>query len=233
MKFTEQLKTLGFASYGEYLQSSHWSNFKKRYKAAGQRMKCLVCGEGPIQLHHHTYVRLGAELFTDVSPLCRPHHEAVHEWLKASGLIFVEQTHKAVVALGGEWVLPLPVKGQSLPRKGRKRKKKRGRVASGFELHLLKAKAANNVTEEVGHLVAAFKTLDLTKNQAKAVERFAISKDAQGLLNLLRSVVNLKSSNPKKKNLKKAKAKGKVTAPLRPPPQPWKSAVFKRYTGNE
>ncbi len=106
MKFTEQLKALGFASYGEYLQSSHWSNFKKRYRLAGQGMKCLVCGEGPVQLHHHTYVRLGAELFTDVSPLCRPHHEAVHEWLKASGKNFVEHTHKAVIALGGELVTP-------------------------------------------------------------------------------------------------------------------------------
>lgn len=101
MKFSEQLKNLGFVSYKEYLNSSHWYDFKKQYRAAGCRMNCVLCGITPIQLHHHTYVRLGNERLEDVTPLCRPHHIGVHEWLKSSGRNFVEFTHEAIVAMGG------------------------------------------------------------------------------------------------------------------------------------
>lgn len=102
VKFSERLRALGFGTYAEYLASEHWSDFRKRYKVAGRRMTCLVCGAKPIQLHHRTYARLGRERFEDVIPVCRPHHEAIHEWLKTSGRNYVEYTHEAVAAMGGE-----------------------------------------------------------------------------------------------------------------------------------
>lgn len=99
MKFREQLRSLGFGSYAEYLQSQHWHEFRARYKANGLRMTCLVCSTGPIQLHHQTYARLGREQFDDVIPVCRTHHVAIHDWLKSSGRLFVEYTREALGVL--------------------------------------------------------------------------------------------------------------------------------------
>ena len=98
MKFSDRLAALGFASYDAYLASAHWQSFKAAYRQSGRPMRCAVCQAKRIQLHHHTYKRLGAERQTDVTPLCREHHEAVHVWLKANDA-FVDQTAKAVAAL--------------------------------------------------------------------------------------------------------------------------------------
>lgn len=98
-KFHDTLKGLGFGSYVEYLNSDLWKRFKDSYRASGMSCRCVVCNSGVIQLHHHTYERLGCEQLTDVTPLCRPHHEAVHTWLKQSGRIFVKFTSEAVAAL--------------------------------------------------------------------------------------------------------------------------------------
>ena len=38
-----------------------------------------------VELHHHTYDRLGCELLTDLVPLCRQHHAAVHRHKKKHG----------------------------------------------------------------------------------------------------------------------------------------------------
>lgn len=81
-RFHEQLAQLGFASYSDYLSGDHWKKFKRDYKKSGLPRCCAVCSGGPIQLHHNTYERLGNELFSDMTPLCREHHEAVHDWLK-------------------------------------------------------------------------------------------------------------------------------------------------------
>lgn len=99
-KFSEHLTDLGFASYASYLRSDHWKDFKERYRQAGLSRKCAVCSGSPVQLHHHTYARLGAEKLTDVTPLCGPHHEAVHAWLHQRKK-FVRDTPQAVKALGG------------------------------------------------------------------------------------------------------------------------------------
>lgn len=123
MKFRERLQSLGFATYADYLKSPHWVAFRREYKRAGNRMTCLVCAATPIQLHHQTYVRVGRERFTDVVPLCRSHHEAVHQWLKDSGRVFVEHTHEAVAALGGS-VLPTRELAKKTPKKKRKGRKK-------------------------------------------------------------------------------------------------------------
>lgn len=101
MKFSDRLKYLGHTTYESYLASEHWQDFKVRYRTAKQPMRCAVCNAGRIQLHHHTYDRLGCEQFSDVTPLCREHHVEVHEWLKANANNIVGRTHKAVQALRG------------------------------------------------------------------------------------------------------------------------------------
>jgi len=99
--FSDRLESLGFSSYSEYLSSDHWRLFKESYRKSDRPMKCAVCCAGKIQLHHHTYVRLGKEKLDDVTPLCRVHHEAVHGWLKDNRKM-VNATHLAIGFLKGE-----------------------------------------------------------------------------------------------------------------------------------
>lgn len=77
--------------YNAYLRGEHWRYFKRRYLEATDRTTCAVCKSAKIEFHHVTYARLGHEQFEDVVLLCRKHHQAVHDRLKAKGLR-VEQT---------------------------------------------------------------------------------------------------------------------------------------------
>jgi hypothetical protein len=94
--FSDQLTRLGFSSYDQYLASEHWTNFRKRYCRSARPQHCLVCQDRNFQLHHCTYDRLGKENLDDVVPLCSPHHDAVHLWLKSTGRVFVEHSHEAI-----------------------------------------------------------------------------------------------------------------------------------------
>jgi hypothetical protein len=61
----------------------------------------MVCKEPnfDVELHHTTYDRLGCEKLTDLVPLCREHHELVHQYLDARCLGKVEDTGRVVRAL--------------------------------------------------------------------------------------------------------------------------------------
>ncbi|GAA1835965.1 hypothetical protein GCM10009795_096440 [Nocardioides hankookensis] len=91
------------AGYQAYMQSPQWFARRRWWfeewvsRTQGVRRLqdsaapvCLVCGrlwtlrEG--DLHHVTYDRLGAEAFEDLVPLCRTHHEALHDLYDASPL---------------------------------------------------------------------------------------------------------------------------------------------------
>ena len=62
-----------------YLESEHWIEFRHAWWRAHPFARCSVCGCGhPLDLHHVTYARRGRERFTDVVPLCRADHNAVH-----------------------------------------------------------------------------------------------------------------------------------------------------------
>lgn len=117
MKFAERLSSLGFSTYNDYLRGEHWRRFKADYRASGRSMKCAVCEWTKIQLHHHTYERLGCEYLSDVTPLCRIHHTWVHEVLKENGW-FVESTQSAIN------IIKSNLDYQSKPPKRKKKKKK-------------------------------------------------------------------------------------------------------------
>lgn len=76
----------GYATYGIYLRSQAWKEFKHRYRLSDRPQHCLVCEGKRYQLHHVTYDRVGQELLDDVMPLCRKHHETLHGLLSAGGL---------------------------------------------------------------------------------------------------------------------------------------------------
>lgn len=101
MRFAERLASLGFDTYEAYLRSDHWKAFKASYRSSGRSILCAVCNGKPIQLHHHSYERLGHELLTDITPLCREHHEAVHIWLKTRKAS-VRKTGQAITCLRNE-----------------------------------------------------------------------------------------------------------------------------------
>lgn len=126
MRFHERLAQLGYATYSAYLYGEHWTDFKKRYYAKNGPVGCAVCGDRPVDLHHHTYERLGEELFDDITPLCPGHHIAVHDWLKKYKNGAVAATHKAVSALRGEThVKPKQPVAKSKPVKEKKTRREK------------------------------------------------------------------------------------------------------------
>lgn len=76
----QRLKLLGFRSYQKYLQSPHWADLRRRFFSSKLFIgKCWCCGSnGPLQLHHRTYKRLGAERLTDLVTLCGDCHKVTH-----------------------------------------------------------------------------------------------------------------------------------------------------------
>lgn len=70
--------------YEGYLNSQTWKNIRYA-KLVSVDFKCEACNygeyefqEGPIDVHHKTYERLGDERMSDLEVLCRPCHEKRH-----------------------------------------------------------------------------------------------------------------------------------------------------------
>lgn len=65
---------------GTYLQGSHWRQFRTSWWQTHPGARCARCGSSarPMDLHHLTYRRLGHERPSDVIPLHRTCHQAVH-----------------------------------------------------------------------------------------------------------------------------------------------------------
>lgn len=84
--------------YREYMASPQWRARKTLYFATRER-RCLGCeATEDIHLHHHTYVRLGAERDADLVPVCGACHRLIHRHHAASGLDLTTATF-AVLAL--------------------------------------------------------------------------------------------------------------------------------------
>lgn len=76
---SNRLRALGFSSYREYLRSERWQITKTRmFFELKYRCKRCRTKEGPLQLHHRTYERLGQERPTDLFWLCGDCHKFLH-----------------------------------------------------------------------------------------------------------------------------------------------------------
>lgn len=65
--------------YQAYISSVEWRLFRDHYFSVHEK-ECLLChSQEKVELHHHTYVRLGCEDPGDVVPLCSRYHIAVHD----------------------------------------------------------------------------------------------------------------------------------------------------------
>ena len=73
------LQDLGYRTYGEYLVSDLFYSVKERFRASNLPQSCRVCHAPNVDLHHKTYARLGNEKLDDLIPLCRDHHDELHE----------------------------------------------------------------------------------------------------------------------------------------------------------
>jgi hypothetical protein len=64
----------------EYLKSEHWRTFRNQWWQHHPHAVCTMCHgpRHPMDLHHLTYRRLGHEKETDVTPVHRSCHVAIH-----------------------------------------------------------------------------------------------------------------------------------------------------------
>ena len=66
--------------YEAYIASKEWAAKRREYwQQYGRTCKVVDCGStSDLEVHHHTYARLGDELLTDLVGVCRAHHEEIH-----------------------------------------------------------------------------------------------------------------------------------------------------------
>lgn len=73
-----RLMILRSLPYPEYLQSPEWQATRAR-KLYSVGNRCQVCNnDGPLEVHHRTYERLGAERDEDLTALCPQCHTLFH-----------------------------------------------------------------------------------------------------------------------------------------------------------
>jgi hypothetical protein len=82
--FNRYLQTQGI-TYQQYLASEHWQDVRRRYWACKLHDRtCFAChkGDRPLEVHHKTYKRMGAERLHDLCLLCRDCHQSTHDYVK-------------------------------------------------------------------------------------------------------------------------------------------------------
>jgi len=78
------LKEIGFSSYSDFLNSEYWKRIKEKAFNRKYYHKCSICGSySNIELHHKHYDLMGnANELNAILPVCRLHHELIHEYQK-------------------------------------------------------------------------------------------------------------------------------------------------------
>ena len=72
-------------NYDQYMKSPQWKKKRKLVMIFFDH-KCAICNKsGRLEAHHRTYQRLGAELLTDLIPLCPGCHETFHNTNRLPG----------------------------------------------------------------------------------------------------------------------------------------------------
>ncbi len=64
--------------YRDYIKSEYWTERKRQYYEMHEK-KCAVCGHPDVDLHHIRYGNYGHERDIDLAPLCRVHHQELHD----------------------------------------------------------------------------------------------------------------------------------------------------------
>lgn len=126
---SKPLRAAGYNSYNDYLKSEHWKDLRARYFKSKLPRTCKICESSRVELHHRSYKRLGHERLDDLIPLCRTHHQALHDWFKLKqqgpignkdNLFYI--TRMFVQAERRQWMI---ANNKLRPRPKKKRKKRR------------------------------------------------------------------------------------------------------------
>jgi len=83
--YTTRYENLNGLDYQEYLKSDHWQMVKKKAKRRKAYQKCQFCDSKNIYLHHTSYkLILTKDELRSIIPLCRTHHQEVHDLSKTN-----------------------------------------------------------------------------------------------------------------------------------------------------
>ena len=81
--------------YDTYMKSAKWKKTRKRSLIFYDN-RCAICyRHGRLEVHHRTYKRLGAEILSDLVPLCPGCHEIFHNSGRLPGQPKYNATDKA------------------------------------------------------------------------------------------------------------------------------------------
>jgi len=91
----QRLKSLGYASYRDYLKSNHWLRVRNTFWCEMGNQPCSVCfrNDTPRDLHHRDYRTLGVEQSSDLIALCKYCHSAVHDFCRSHPKINLGRAH--------------------------------------------------------------------------------------------------------------------------------------------
>lgn len=116
-KFLERgLRELGCETYGEYIESDDWYAKRDEYRESNRPQPCAVCWDPQVDLHHRTYARLGRPWLDDLVPLCRDHHNELHErgldFYKGPTILYEEYWGRKRKKSGRKrsWAVTLPLR---------------------------------------------------------------------------------------------------------------------------
>ena len=99
----KKLENAECQDYREYLESDHWQSFKKWTLTQEFYKTCLVCNSSyGINLHHFKYLHLVKNQALGVVPVCRKHHQQIHDIKKTEDISLRKATKKVVGSIGRE-----------------------------------------------------------------------------------------------------------------------------------
>jgi hypothetical protein len=87
------------SNYRKYLKSARWKKINKCLRSHPNYQECSVvgCCETNIELHHTTYKNLGDDKeLLDIVPVCREHHQQIHDLQKQERFSILEATLEIV-----------------------------------------------------------------------------------------------------------------------------------------
>jgi hypothetical protein len=123
-----RLRALGFASYEDYLRSSHWKGIRRLFWASGRSKQCVCCDKAGRALHHFDYGCLGHETLDDLVLVCEPCHSEIHRLVRegATPLRSAHEFLRLRLDDPERVVVKLPAAKRIKPLAGKKKKKKKG-----------------------------------------------------------------------------------------------------------
>lgn len=85
-------------NYRKRLRKGKWKKIRELfYKEHKPVCSVVGCNIFKVDLHHFSYERMGKkDEVNDLIPLCRKHHNQVHELQKKEGLTLLEATNEVV-----------------------------------------------------------------------------------------------------------------------------------------